>query len=231
LAILTPTEAELDLQLTEDRDALRTRVAIDNVSFADVRQLAAPILRRWLVEDQISVLARAKNVEFLFAAPDLRQVYRECDARRMAAFFALGCSIRGLGFYGVSASSQPAARPPTAPDTPANLSPSNFVRQRTIYFMGQYATRGDVIRYFANKLGGVHYDATRDKTIELFLDMVRTKFRLRPDAKSPTPHFEVDLSPSTQPHIRGAELDLWDLATLDLVATAGIFAEATEIKR
>ena len=39
-----------------------------------------------------------------------------------------------------------------------------FFNQRLFWWNGQFYTRSDLIKFLANKLGGVHYELGRDKT-------------------------------------------------------------------
>jgi hypothetical protein len=73
----------------------------------------------------------------------------------------------------VSPGHLPVEIPDYDPDSFTLLKPDAFLKQKVFFYNGIFATREDVIKYVANKMGGSHFDKNRDN-VNASLDAIRT---------------------------------------------------------
>jgi hypothetical protein len=75
-----------------------------------------------------------------------------------------GIMMDGIPIKGYYASDEPFSGTPQIPTTSmdyVDVSPSKFLSSKRIYFDGTWFTTEHVIRFMANKFGGVHFDKRR----------------------------------------------------------------------
>ena len=158
----------LKAQFEEDTRALAQFLTRrDPLPPSHVRIVACGIVRKWLIDDQISALAR--EIECTFTLPVL-------DTSSIAQAIASGVSVRffmpggvlwdGVPIRGFYVSDDPYEGSPLIPIDSmhyVDLPPRKFLNARRVYHVGEWFTTEQIIRFIANKYGGVHFDPTRDK--------------------------------------------------------------------
>lgn len=128
---------------------------------------ASVILRRWLIEDKLAILAKTVQAEPTFPCIDTSPVFEEIPRQPSTEYFLTG-GVRfdqGKLCLGVSSFSSPP--PESGSLLPIDrleqkmLALHQFKSQPRMHFMGTNFSCEEIIKYTANKLGGVHIDFSR----------------------------------------------------------------------
>ncbi|HEV7880184.1 hypothetical protein [Bradyrhizobium sp.] len=136
------------------------------VEEASIRS-ASVILRRWLIEDKLAILAKTVQAEATFPCVDTSPVFEEIPRQPSTEYFLTG-GVRfdqGKLCLGVSSFSSPP--PESGSLLPIDrleqkmLTLHQFKSQPRMYFLGTNFSCEEIIKYTANKLGGVHIDFSR----------------------------------------------------------------------
>jgi hypothetical protein len=218
---------ESAIALAEDIVHLRQFAAKMDPTVPELRRLSS-ILRRLLVERDLSLVAAPRIGKILLSAPDNKPYYK-ADAGYM--FFtsggadAFGAQFRSLRIR--KGAHDPADREPT-PDKMIELSLDGFLSQRVLCLNGQWASRNSVIKYVANVTSGVH-SKTPTKDDEKLLSRLRCVVSYEPTVP---PTISLNFDAITQESVEFAysanKLDpvlLELLVTLQLVvASPGVHA-------
>ena len=140
------------------------------VAEGDVRAASA-ILRRWLCEGLFGRLCNTLNVTPTFPVLDNSDALAlVLEHGRVEYFLTAGVKFAGHPVMLVYSSPDPPDRPlPLIQPNEALVRTKEFLSQRRIFFEGQFVTTEDVIRFMANKLGGVHLDAQMTPFQQLML--------------------------------------------------------------
>lgn len=155
-------------QLYEDLEAMsKFFISKDPLPPSHVRIVAASTLRKWLAESLINKLSSLNGVGFTFLAYDTSDIVDAVkDNTNVTFFVAGGINLDGKPIRGIYASESPA--PPNGKtELPVKMplkhyTPSEFLKSKRIYYRGQWFDTESIIRFVANKLGGVHLDAKRE---------------------------------------------------------------------
>jgi hypothetical protein len=132
----------------------------------DIRA-ASVILRRWLVEGLLGRMANALGVVPTLWVMDNDHVLEAIKADETIRYFLTG----GVKFDGkpVMCIYESSAEPSEFPRLPIQgglaqvaMSPSEMLRQKRIFYPDTFFSCEDIIKFTANKLGGVHLDFRRD---------------------------------------------------------------------
>lgn len=152
--------------LTSDLDSLFKLVVTCRkpVREGDVR-LASVVLRKWLIEGLLGNLTRRAGVKPTFYADDNSIVCEELVDHSSINYFLTG----GICFDGQPVSCIYHANIPSsgAPllsvDTvkQREFGFAAFLKQKRVYFEGEFFSCEDIIKYIANKVGGAHLDFDR----------------------------------------------------------------------
>lgn len=137
----------------------------------DVR-VASAILRRWLVEGMLGRLCHASGVQATMLVMDNAQLLDAIPDDGSIVYFMTG----GVMFNGrpVMALFEQSTRHGPRPILPIGagllpqiaMSPSRMMQQRRIYHDGVYYRCDEIIKFMANRLGGVHLDFRRDEKLQ-----------------------------------------------------------------
>lgn len=128
---------------------------------------ASAILRRWFIEGLLGRLANALGVVPRLWAMNNQHVLDAIMADATIRYFLTG----GVMFDGrpvmcIYESTADATEVPRLPIQRGldqiEFSPSDLLRQKRIYHLGTFFSCEDIIKFTANKLGGVHLDFRRD---------------------------------------------------------------------
>jgi hypothetical protein len=149
--------------LLEDLQHFREVLKRPQPSGGELRRLSA-LLRRIIVDRDIAIVAAPRTGRIEFSAPDNNPYYKMAQQVRFRFFGsggaeAFGIFIRALlGHYG-----SPMMPIGFHPDKKVPLRLDNFLQQRVLCFEGEWASRGDVIKYIANIASGVHSGTPRPR--------------------------------------------------------------------
>ena len=140
------------------------------VTEGDIRAASA-ILRRWLCERIIDRLCHEAGATPTFAVLDNLQIINAVAAEPAVNYFLTGgvrfngVPIRGI-FHSAEAPSDRLSLA-IAGARRVLVNTSTFLNQKRVVFEGSYFTCEDIIKFTANKLGGVHLDFKREDRKEI----------------------------------------------------------------
>lgn len=188
-----PITTERKQVLLDDLDEVSRLAAVAGPSPGELRRVAG-ILRRLLLEQELILCASHYGDRISILANESRSVRRAIESDIGGVKLALAGGGTAFGItYGVVVlgGTTPSSYDPSAT---ANLKCDAFLSQWVAFFSRRFLSRRDVIKYVANKAGGVHYDGARDDQHEATLSRLRSAFsigldddgivRLRFDAKA-----------------------------------------------
>lgn len=151
---------EGDLQ-TLFRLIVRHRQPLDEGSV----RATSPILRRWLVEGLLGKLGRGLEQKPMMPALNNDAVIRSLPQEGVTCFITGGVRFNGMPLSGVYVSDKAYLGRPAIPVDKMKFEMmrlGTFTDQKRLYFKGQFFSCAEIIRFVANKLGGVHHDSERD---------------------------------------------------------------------
>ena len=104
-----------------------------------------------------------------------------------------------------------------------------FLKQQVFYFKGEFASRLDVIRYVANKAGGVHFDTKRSDKEQL-LNRIRNVVTIKVGEGYVGLGIDVNkvATPSDEFVLR--DKDYLDPVFVELLATCKFLSESASIQ-
>jgi hypothetical protein len=203
----------------EDLEALDRHASGVNVTPSDLRQIVAPILRRWFVDDLIHRVQRGLGDKILIATEDLRPFLRACDKGDVRFFAGVNANINGIpvsNFMFSNSNVQPDI--PTRHRELSNLKITDFARQRVLFGNEIFATRSDVIKFVANKWGGVHLDSKLTDEVQSMIDETRFYYGFK--MEDGRLQMVVNVDGSFRVQKRSFPNDFLDLALLSLLNSA-----------
>ncbi len=179
-------------QLVEQlRDDIRTLIdkltAPTKFEVSRIRNVSTSICRRWLIDKGIINLAFSLGVTPSLPALDNASHVSDVEKWSHVEFYTLGgISLAGqpinsiykirAGFPGHAAFSIPKK---------IDFPPARFLRRKCAFGQGTWFTTENVLRYMANKAGGVHFDNMREKAIDERIDEVRQRYMINSSAHTP----------------------------------------------
>ncbi len=134
------------------------------ITDGDVR-LSSVVLRKWLNGNLLQRLSRLAGLQATF--PVLQNdvaLHAISDDKSVNYFLTGGIRFAGQPVMGIYNSSRPADAAPVIPIkdmVTAMMSPKDMLRQKRVYFSGDYFSCEEIIAFTANKLGGAHLDFDR----------------------------------------------------------------------
>jgi hypothetical protein len=162
-------EKELIDQLYEDISGLAKFLTSPNpLPPSYVRITATAILRKWLIDGWINRLASLTGAVYTFKSYDTSQVVHSIQNQPSVTFFmAAGVYLNGVPMRGIYASDAPPPNEGKAllPIDKMDLTlfkPNQLLISKRIYYKNQWIDFESIIRFVANKYGGVHYDPKRE---------------------------------------------------------------------
>lgn len=153
----------LKTQFEEDLAALaEILVRSDPLPPSHVRVTACAIVRKWLLDGQLNKLANHLGVTFTLPGLDTSAVVSAIERDGDIKFFLTGgVVLDGVpisGFYVSDAAftGQPAL--PIHQMSGVVFRPSRYLKAPRVYHDGVWFNVEQIVRYMANKRGGVHFD-------------------------------------------------------------------------
>ena len=136
------------------------------IAAGDIRA-ASGILRRWLCEGEIGRLCRALGANPTFPVLDNSSVIAAIsNVPDVRYYLTGGVKFNGSPVMHIYSSDLAASTSPSLPLGPMPrtlVKTKKFLEQKRVFFEGEFYTCEDIIRFTANKLGGVHLDFHRDE--------------------------------------------------------------------
>jgi hypothetical protein len=153
----------------------------------DLRHASA-ILRRWLVEEQLSRVGNPRVGRLHIMTIDNNPIYREARRGDIVSFVSGGAMIHG--FYLACGMMKNGRRPLELadyhPDNLETLRLDTFLKQRVIYYQEDWFTRQQIIKFIANADHGVHGHGPREeweKRLSQFRQEISVSLIDGPDGK------------------------------------------------
>lgn len=156
----------LKKQFEEDTDGLvRFLIRDDPLPPSHVRIVAAGIVRKWLLDNKVSELAREVGCDFTLPVLDTSQIESKITAGASVRFFmAGGVVLNGSPIRGCYVSDEPFRGEVLIPVdtlTHVDVHLGKFLSAKRVFHEGHWFTTEQIIRFMANKAGGVHFDRSR----------------------------------------------------------------------
>lgn len=164
-------DMELARIVAEDIDFL-THEWNQDIDDASLRR-ASPILRSLLIEGQLGKIAHTYGRDIRILAPAINKDLTETELKKNVYFQAGGAKYKGMEVQALSIVNYAKPEQEIKADYerrkkvmgksyPIKL--GAFLRQTSFVVDGVLIHREEVIKYVANKLGGVHYQDSRNTT-------------------------------------------------------------------
>lgn len=156
-------------QLREDVQALaELLIREDILPPSHVRILASGILRKWLVEGLIHKLSALTKSQYTFKTYDTKTLIEAIDNNEKITFFMTGgINLDGIPLRGIYASDSP-SNINNKPEIPIDsmsrelLKSNQLLNSKRIYYNENWFDTEQIIKFCANKYGGVHFDNKRN---------------------------------------------------------------------
>jgi len=163
----TPVES-VRRQFEEDLAALDSLLRRpDPLPPSHVRITASAVLRKWFLDGHLNRLGKSLGVKFSFPVLDTSSIVDAIAGDRSIRFFlAGGVLMNGLPIRGYYVSDVPydgQVRLPINSMKMIDVRSSHFLKSHRIYHEGCWFDTADIMRFAANKAGGVHLDFRREQ--------------------------------------------------------------------
>jgi hypothetical protein len=132
------------------------------VTEGDIRSASA-ILRKWLVEKKLSRLCNLLKVQPTFPVANNKGIIEQIKLNDSIVFFiTAGIKFNGLPYYFPYHSTNPTTNSLRLYEPVQELvSFNDFLSQKRVFFKSKFYTNEEIIKFVANKLGGVHCDFSK----------------------------------------------------------------------
>jgi len=136
-----------------------------------VRAIAAPIIRKWLFENHLNLLAKEMEYELTLPSYDSTLIFKQID-KRVNFFIAGGVLLGGEFLRSIYLANIEWSGLPLLQNLETEVSffkPSKLIKQNKIYFKQQVFNVEQIIKFYCNKDGGVHLDFRRNEEWQAIL--------------------------------------------------------------
>lgn len=213
-------DEDLVRQLEEDFSYASTQLRSQGrIEPTALRTIAGGLTRKWLVERNLARIFQGSKAVIELPALDTEAHRRIIDADGRFDYYTAG----GPGIGNIQLNSIYAHRD-DLPENSGGRLPHTFYRQYRLgsfldrpcsYFDSNWFYNRDIIKYVANKMGGVHYDTKREKV--LFEKMDRAAKALRIGGRAPS-----DFEPGEEVFIQLPidMMDNWSFWHVEIISIA-----------
>lgn len=223
------------IAFVEDMDHIRGLIAQKEISRTELRHLSA-ILRRLLVEGDISNIAAPRMGRMEIKAPDNNPIYKNKNLNYLHIFVSGRANIFGWKGVliiwvtppGVEGAGMFPGETNFDPSRTIDLPLKNFLSQKVIFSKGQWVSRKAVIKYVAQVMSGVHSGAPKTPD-DIFLDRIRQGNSV---SKSKSGKSELWLRKRETAADNGGLVyrkDEIDMTLIEILATARFLAASPDI--
>lgn len=178
--------------LEDDLELLSRQLSSDGpLPLSNIRVTASVVCRKWLIERNLARLFHELRAHPTLLALDTSEHVSVINKNGRFNFYTSGgVSIDGRPLNSIYAHRD--QRPPHINSLLAvpklkHYTVSKFLSRKCTYIEGVWITSEDVIRYVANKEGGVHFDTKRDKFVERSIDRAKEALWIGSDVPDPWP--------------------------------------------
>lgn len=135
------------------------------IQIRHVRQ-ASVIVRRWLCDNELSQITRALNITAKVPALADRNIFLSVQEDKDVRYYlSSGISFDGQavnGIYHSESDKIPSWFPDFLDVDFEDVSLGKILAKPVLYFDGETFNMGEVLRFACNKLGGAHFDSSRN---------------------------------------------------------------------
>jgi len=175
---LLPEDRELVLQLLEDIDALERGRIIGLPSSDELRTTVTPILRRWIVDGIFFQIQRLLPTPITFVSYSRTDAVKACKAGAYKWWMGLvDCGQNLMLGPGALSGKFVGNEIKNRGSFKITQKPKLFFSQEAFWWKGRFYSRSDLIKFSANKLGGVHYDLARNQS-ETHIEEIQNHFAI-----------------------------------------------------
>ena len=215
---------ELLLQLFEDVNALERGIIVGLPSSDELRTLVTPILRRWMVDGVFHQVQRILPIPIMFEIYSRTDEVQACKAGAYKWWMGIvDCGHKLMIGPGVRSGKFVEGQFQNRGLFKIKQKAKLFFSQEAFWWKGQFYSRTDLIKFMANKLGGIHYDLDRNQS-EGHIEEIQNHFAILYErAKN---NIQI-VSPPDIPKFRNDQdlrKNLYDAIQLNIGDTAFIFA-------
>lgn len=213
------TISDLKQQFEEDLSIIQRHIVVDRLlPLPDVRVILSPILRKWLLENNLALMCKALGYMAALPAVDtsVHEQIIAAGGTEFEFYCAGGTLIDGAPLNSIYVSTRPKPPGTTSLLPIPNLREyriGHFLDRKCIYCDGQWITTRDVIKYIANKAGGIHFNNGRRDAKQHALEKARTVLHL---GKTPAPG--TPLSAPNYLEINGTSPQPWDCLYVEVLS-------------
>ena len=140
-------------------------IRIDPLPPRYVRAIAAPIIRKWLFENHLNLLAKSIACELTLPSYDSAPIFNQID-KNICFFITGGVFLGGEFLRSIYLTSSQSNDEPllTRLETKSVLfKPSKLLKQNRIFYKNEIFNVEQIIKFYCNKDGGVHLDFKRNE--------------------------------------------------------------------
>ena len=218
--------------MVEDIEHIRDVLSKLDPNSGDIRRLSN-ILRRILIDNSgdLRKIAPPRIGRLHLLVPDILPLIRSGEKQPYAFLSAGIADVFGLSIDAWMAEAPPRARQVDGyqPGRNTEVRMDGFLSQKIICVNGQWATRGDAIKYIANIAHGVHSGTAREPKEEL-LHRARYMATISLDSMIPTISYDVNASTSGERPINVDRRAL-DFVLVQLASAARYLTISPDIQR
>lgn len=217
---------EMAHAFVDDLGFIRERLASDQLGPADLRRMSAQ-LRRFLVDGDLQKIASPRLGRLIVQAPQLRD-YHHANERSQMGLFSGGKLEFAFGMVANIAIGCAPLGDVTDVNETVDLTLEQFRDQRVICFQGEWITREQVIKFVANKGGGVHHDKPKER-FEERLERLRGFAGIKINKGFPSILMNAD---AMKPHAErwAFDKDRMDFALIQLMSTAQYLDRSPQVQ-
>lgn len=185
---------------------------------ADIRTVIAGTLRRHFVENELDFVSRELGYSPKIATVDTEPSTRAIRSHGDVVYWQHArANISGKLVHSilVAATRQPPESnspgdlfPGGNPDAAILLNSNQFRDQKIAFASGNFVSRGDVIKFFANKLGGVHVDQRRKTPLDVALEEMRGQLILPLHSGEVIDGLQVEVLAMAQCYLMSSDIKL-----------------------
>lgn len=162
------TKTELQKLLEEDISTLReTLIRADALPPRYVRSIAAPIVRRWLIDKQLNILAKEIGLTIELPILDTSLAFEKLSTldNKIIFYMSGGVYLGGEFISSIYYSSQEFSGEPIIHAEPnVILYPAEkLLNLKRVFHNGNTFNMNQIITFLSNKQGGVHFNKNYDK--------------------------------------------------------------------
>lgn len=201
-----------------------------DVTNPEIRQISVS-LRRLLVDRDLQKIAAVRRLRLVIKAPDNKPLLKAADRHELYFFQSGGVPAMGVWLRALtlSSSNKTPPLPDFHPDRMIDLTLDGFLKQPVFFLEGKRATRGDVIKYVANKAGGVHFDEDRRGTYEL-LDAIRSAVTMKAEGNAAEIRIDLSKLKAPPPDEFLVHKNAIDAVFVEVLATCRFLSESDTVR-